>query len=129
MTSGMTPLGASFCPRSYRLIEDKTSAILHRDTRFIPKKAVGGKGSYIFLEDGTNFLDSTGGAAVSCLGHGHEGVTEAIKDQMGQLSYCHSAFFGTEVAEELAQFLVDSTGGKLSKLFVVSSGNSIQYHR
>ncbi|OGE52513.1 hypothetical protein PENARI_c010G03396 [Penicillium arizonense] len=103
--------------------QDKTSAVLHRDTRFIPKKAVGGKGSYIFLEDGTKFLDSTCGAAVSCLGHGHEGVTQAIKDQMDQLSYCHSAFFGTEVAEELAQLLVDSTGGKLSKLFVVSSGS------
>lgn len=96
--------------------------MLHRDSQFIPKKAVGGKGSYIFLEDGTKFLDSTGGAAVSCLGHGNEAVQQAIKDQMDQISYCHSAFFGTDVAEELARLLVDSTGGKLSKLFVVSSG-------
>ncbi|KAJ5586604.1 hypothetical protein N7450_006391 [Penicillium hetheringtonii] len=100
-----------------------SSAVLHRDTHFLPKKAVGGKGSYIFLEDGTKFLDSTGGAAVSCLGHGHEGVTQAIKDQIDQLSYCHSAFFGTPVTEELAHFLTNSTGGKLSKLFVVSSGS------
>ncbi|KAJ5712110.1 hypothetical protein N7488_006266 [Penicillium malachiteum] len=99
------------------------SAVLHRDTHFIPKKAIGGKGSYIFLEDGTKFLDSTGGAAVSCLGHGHEGVQQAIKDQIDQISYCHSAFFGTNVTEELAQLLVDSTGGKLSKLFIVSSGS------
>lgn len=91
----------------------------------MPKKAVGGKGSYIFLEDGTKFLDSTGGAAVSCLGHGHEQITQAIKDQIDQISYCHSAFFGTDVAEELAQLLVNSTGGKLSKLYVVSSGKSI----
>lgn len=42
---------------------------------------------------------------------------------MDQLSYCHSAFFGTQVAEDLAQLLVDSTGGKLSKLFVISSGS------
>lgn len=90
----------------------------------MPKKAIGGKGSYIFLEDGTKFLDSTGGAAVSCLGHGHEQITQAIKDQIEQISYCHSAFFGTGVAEELARFLVDSTGGKLSKLYVVSSGKS-----
>jgi adenosylmethionine-8-amino-7-oxononanoate aminotransferase len=122
----MSPRSVQYCSHSDILLEDKTSAILHRDTRFIPKKAVGGKGSYIFLEDGTKFLDSTGGAAVSCLGHGHEGVTQVIKDQMDQLSYCHSAFFGTQVAEELAQLLVDSTGGKLSKLFVVSSGKSIQ---
>ncbi|KAJ6111243.1 hypothetical protein N7486_003478 [Penicillium sp. IBT 16267x] len=99
------------------------SAVLHRDSHFVPKKAVGGKGSYIFLEDGTKFLDSTGGAAVSCLGHGNETVQRAIKDQMDQISYCHSAFFGTGVAEELARLLVHSTGGKLSKLFVVSSGS------
>ncbi|KAJ5311941.1 hypothetical protein PENANT_c022G01490 [Penicillium antarcticum] len=103
--------------------EANTSAILHRDTRFLPKKCVGGKGSYLFLEDGTTFLDSTGGAAVSCLGHGHEGVTQLIKDQMDQLSYCHSAFFGTTVAEELATLLVNSTNGTLSKLFVISSGS------
>ncbi|KAJ5648854.1 uncharacterized protein N7484_002577 [Penicillium longicatenatum] len=99
------------------------SAVLHRDSQFIPKKAIGGKGSYILLEDGTKFLDSTGGAAVACLGHGNETVQQAIKDQMAQISYCHSAFFGTDVAEELARLLVDSTGGKLSKLFVVSSGS------
>ncbi|PLB44578.1 aminotransferase, class III [Aspergillus steynii IBT 23096] len=99
------------------------SAVLHRDTRFIPKKAIGGKGSYIFLEDGTKFLDSTGGAAVSCLGHGHEKVSQAVTNQIKQLSYCHSAFFGTNVSEELARFLTDSTAGKLSKLYVVSSGS------
>ena len=99
-----------------------SSAVLHRDTHFIPRKAIGGKGCYIFLEDGTKFLDSTGGAAVSCLGHGHEQINQAIKDQMDQLSYCHSAFFGTQVTEDLATFLTESTGKKLSKLFVVSSG-------
>ncbi|RJE21792.1 Aminotransferase [Aspergillus sclerotialis] len=99
------------------------SAVLHRDTHFIPKKAIGGKGCYIFLEDGQKFLDSTGGAAVSCLGHGHEKVTKAVVDQINQFSYCHSAFFGTQVSEDLATFLVDSTGGRLSKVYVVSSGS------
>lgn len=98
------------------------SAVLHRDTHFIPRKAVGGKGCYLFLEDGTKFFDSTGGAAVSCLGHGHDQVNQAIKDQIDQISYCHSAFFGTQVTEDLATFLTESTGKKLSKLFVVSSG-------
>ncbi|KAL4873782.1 hypothetical protein BDV12DRAFT_207537 [Aspergillus spectabilis] len=100
-----------------------TSAVLHRTTRFVPKKAVGGNGSYLFLEDGTKFLDSTGGAAVSCLGHGNEQVSQAIFDQLKQVEYCHTAFFGTEVSEELARFLIDSSGGKLSKLYVVSSGS------
>ncbi|KAI9368419.1 pyridoxal phosphate-dependent transferase [Aspergillus egyptiacus] len=101
----------------------RTSAVLHRDTRFIPKKVIGGKGIYLFLEDGTRFLDSTGGAAVSCLGHGHEKVGQAIAEQIKKISYCHTAFFATEAAEDLARLLVDSTGGKLSKLYVVSSGS------
>ncbi|ODM21906.1 hypothetical protein SI65_02750 [Aspergillus cristatus] len=100
-----------------------TSAVLHRDTRFIPKKAIGGKGSYIFLEDGQKVLDSTGGAAVSCLGHGNEKVKKAVIKQINELSYCHSAFFGTQASEDLARLLVDSTGGKLSKLYVSSSGS------
>lgn len=104
-----------------------TSAVLHRDTRFIPKNAVGGKGCYLFLEDGTKFLDSTGGAAVSCLGHGNEAVVQKIKAQLDQLSYCHSAFFGTQTAEDLARLLTDSTGGKLSKLFVLSSGKGYAF--
>ena len=98
------------------------SALLHRDTHFIPKKAIRGKGCYIFLEDGQKFLDSTGGAAVSCLGHGHDKVIKAVVDQINQFSYCHSSFFGTQVSEDLASFLVDSTGGRLSKAYVVSSG-------
>ncbi|KAF9887385.1 hypothetical protein FE257_010240 [Aspergillus nanangensis] len=102
-----------------------TSAVLHRDTRFVPRKAIGGKGIYIFLEDGTKFLDSTGGAAVSCLGHGHELVNQAIIHQLNQISYCHTAFFGTEISEELAQFLVDSTDGQLSKVYIVSSGTYV----
>ncbi|KAL4752431.1 hypothetical protein BDW72DRAFT_67802 [Aspergillus terricola var. indicus] len=105
------------------MVPPMTSAVLHRDTRFVPKKAVGGKGSYLLLEDGTKFLDSTGGAAVSCLGHGHEKIIQAITEQFKKIEYCHTLFFGTEASEDLARLLVDSTGGKLSKLFVVSSGS------
>lgn len=104
-------------------VDTSRSALLHRNTRFIPKKAIGGKGSYLFLEDGQRVLDSTGGAAVSCLGHGNDKINEAIISQINQLSYCHTAFFGTQVSEDLAKFLVDSTGGKLTKLYVVSSGS------
>lgn len=104
-------------------IDTSRSALLHRNTRFIPKKAIGGKGSYLFLEDGQRVLDSTGGAAVSCLGHGNDKINAAVISQINQLSYCHTAFVGTQVSEDLARFLVDSTGGKLSKLYVVSSGS------
>lgn len=108
---------------------EQSTAVLHRTTHSIPKKAIGARGSYIFLEDGQKFLDSTGGAAVSCVGHGDERVKSAINSQMDQLSYCHSAFFGTTIFEELARFLVDSTSGLMSKAFIVSSGTFKNHHR
>ncbi|EFW14114.1 hypothetical protein D8B26_002506 [Coccidioides posadasii str. Silveira] len=100
-----------------------SSSVMHRDLHAAPKRAVGAEGNYVILEDGQRLLDSTGGAAVSCLGHANEQVKEAIKKQMDQLSYCHTMFFATDVFEELAAFLKESTGGKMSRLFVVSSGS------
>jgi adenosylmethionine-8-amino-7-oxononanoate aminotransferase len=100
----------------------KQTAVLHRDIRIIPKQAIGAEGSYIFLEDGQRVLDATGGAAVSCLGHGNEQVNRAIVSQINQISYCYSAFFSNKSFEDLASYLAESTGGKLSKLYIISSG-------
>jgi adenosylmethionine-8-amino-7-oxononanoate aminotransferase len=101
---------------------EKQSAVLHRNIRQVPKQAISAKGSYIFLEDGRKILDATGGAAVTCLGHGNEEVNRAIISQINQISYCHTAFFGNKSCEDLSSYLVESTGGKLSRLFVTSSG-------
>ncbi|KAH8699172.1 aminotransferase, class III [Talaromyces proteolyticus] len=99
------------------------SAVLHRHLHRVPYLASSGKGSYITLEDGRRILDATGGAAVSCLGHGHESVTQAMVSQITQLSYCHTAFFSIKPFEELAAFLRDSTGGRMSKVYIVGSGS------
>lgn len=42
--------------------------------------------------------------------------------QLDTVAYCHSLFYGTEAAEELAKELVEGTGGVMGKVFVVSSG-------
>ncbi|PGH31174.1 hypothetical protein GX50_06053 [[Emmonsia] crescens] len=99
------------------------TAVFHRNIHDIPKTAVGGEGNYIILNDGQKILDCTGGAAVSCLGHGNAQVKAAIIAQMDEIAYCHTFFFATNVFEELAHFLADSTGGKLPKLFIINSGS------
>ncbi|GAB7353996.1 hypothetical protein MBLNU459_g4589t1 [Dothideomycetes sp. NU459] len=101
----------------------KRSAVLHRSLHNDPLKVVGAQGNYLHLSNGQKILDATGGAAVSCLGHGNERVKQAIMEQMNQVSYCHSLFFATAGIEELAQTLVDSTGGEMTRAFVVSSGS------
>jgi len=83
---------------------------------------IGADGNYLHLSDGRKLLDATGGAAVSCLGHANKRVKEAIISQLDIVSYVHSATFGTEAAEKLARELVNTTGRKMSKAYIVSSG-------
>src|SRR3979490_3628412 len=94
------------------------SRVLHRSLRETPPKAVGGDGVWLIAEDGRRILDGSGGAAVSCLGHQHPRVIEAISRQASKLAYAHTGFFSSEPAEALADRLVgDEPGGPTSAFF------------
>ncbi len=97
--------------------------ILHRDTRTVLPQAVGGEGIHIIDRDGKRYIDASGGAAVSCLGHGHPDVTRAMKAQMDQLAYAHTSFFTTAVAEALADTLIADAPAGLSHVYFVSGGS------
>jgi len=57
--------------------------------------------------EGRRYIDASGGAAVSCLGHSHPAVIAAIREQVGRLPFVHSSFFTNEPAEALASFLIE----------------------
>jgi len=99
------------------------SRILHRRIHGSIPVAVGGKGIEIFDSSGKAYIDASGGAAVSCLGHGHPVVNEAIKVQLDKLAYAHSSFFTTEVAERLADILIEHAPAGLSHTYFVSGGS------
>ncbi|SHJ29256.1 Adenosylmethionine-8-amino-7-oxononanoate aminotransferase [Roseomonas rosea] len=99
-----------------------TSRILHRG-RTAPPVARGGKGPWLHLADGREILDASGGAAVSCLGHGHPAVVAAVQAQVGALEYAHTGFFTNEPAERLAEMLVGHEPGGLSHAYFVSGGS------
>src|SRR5258705_9480183 len=80
--------------------------VLHRSLRGQPPRAVGGDGVWLIAEDGRRILDGSGGAAVSCLGHQHPRVIEAIARQASKLAYAHTGFFSSEPAEALADPLL-----------------------
>ncbi|KAK5166679.1 uncharacterized protein LTR77_008223 [Saxophila tyrrhenica] len=42
---------------------------------------------------------------------------------MDEVDYCHSLFYGTKAAEDLANLLIESTYGEMAKAFVISSGS------
>ena len=69
--------------------------------------AVSGFGVEIVDAEGRRYLDASGGAAVSCLGHGHPDVLAAMHKQLDALAYAHTAFFTTEAAERLADRLIE----------------------
>src|SRR6056297_3136188 len=86
---------------------DRRSAVLHRRLDADLPVAVRGEGCWLFDEAGRRWFDGSGGAAVSCLGHGHPAVIEAVKDQLDRLAFVHSAFMTSEPSERLARRLVD----------------------
>ncbi|MFT5658926.1 MAG: adenosylmethionine-8-amino-7-oxononanoate aminotransferase, partial [Gammaproteobacteria bacterium] len=98
------------------------SNILHRHTRGTLPTVVNGEGVYLYDTDGKQYLDGCGGAAVSCLGHGNLEVIEAMRAQADKIAYAHTAFFTSEVAEELADFLIPRSPG-LAKAYFVSGGS------
>jgi adenosylmethionine-8-amino-7-oxononanoate aminotransferase len=85
--------------------------------------AVSGSGVEIVDADGKRYLDASGGAAVSCLGHGHPDVLAAMHEQLNALAYSHTAFFTTEVAERLADRLIEDAPAGLSHVYLVSGGS------
>ncbi len=99
------------------------SRVLHRSLREIPPKAIGGEGVWLIAEDGRRVLDASGGAAVSCLGHQHPRVIEAMAKQASQLAYAHTGFFSSEPAEALADRLVGHAPGGLAYAYFVSGGS------
>jgi adenosylmethionine-8-amino-7-oxononanoate aminotransferase len=99
-------------------------------TRILPRQiglnlpvATGGRGIELFDSAGRAYIDASGGAAVSCLGHGHPDVNAALHAQIDRLAYTHSSFFTTEVAERLADCLIADAPAGLSHVYFVSGGS------
>ena len=101
----------------------RNSRVLHRSLRETPPKAIGGDGVWLIAEGGRRILDASGGAAVSCLGHQHPRVIEAISRQASKLAYAHTSFFSSEPAEALADQLVGDEPGGLAYAYFVSGGS------
>ena len=99
------------------------SHIFPRHTKSAPPVAVGGEGCYLIDSTGKRYLDGSGGAAVSCLGHGDTAVTEAIKAQLDKLAFAHTGFLTSEPAEALADLLIAHAPGRLDRVYLVSGGS------
>ena len=97
--------------------------IFHRSTGAEPPTAVRGEGMYLYDASGKRYLDGSGGAAVSCLGHGDADISRAIRDQVDRLDFAHTGFFTSEAAEALADKLIAHAPGDLGRACFVSGGS------
>ena len=101
----------------------KTSNIFPRHTSYDLPYAVRGDGCYIIDKNDKRYLDASGGAAVSCLGHSDITVRNAIIEQTEKLAFAHTSFFTSDPAEKLANLLAENSPKGLNKVYFVSSGS------
>ena len=78
-----------------------------------------GEGVYLFDTEGRRFLDGISGIGVNGLGHGHPGVTAAIREQADKLVHT-SNLYGIGPQERLAERLAAASG--MEKCFFGNSG-------
>jgi len=97
--------------------------LIHRDLRRTPPVAVCAFGMQVRDKDGNTYLDASGGAAVSSLGHSHPDVLAAMQAQLKVAAYAHTSFFTTDVAEELGERLAQDAPGDLNFAYLVSGGS------
>jgi adenosylmethionine-8-amino-7-oxononanoate aminotransferase len=100
-----------------------STRIFHRQPGHVLPVAVAGDGPYIVDGHGKRYLDASGGAGVSCLGHTDRRVIDAIKTQLDRLPYAHTGFFTNEPAEELAAQLISRAPKGLGHVYFASGGS------
>ncbi|MEL6595013.1 MAG: aspartate aminotransferase family protein [Pseudomonadota bacterium] len=99
------------------------SNVFPRHTKGKLPVAQKGDGIYIMDTDGKAYLDGSGGAAVSCLGHSDPDVIHAIKTQLDSLDFAHTGFLTSAPAEALASKLISNAPEGIDRAYLVSGGS------
>lgn len=99
------------------------SSVFYRAPGQAYPRAVRGEGVYLWDADGQKYLDGSGGAAISCLGHGHAGVISAVRRQAGDMAFAHTQFFTNEPQEQLAKRLAELCPIPDARVYFLSGGS------
>jgi adenosylmethionine-8-amino-7-oxononanoate aminotransferase len=99
------------------------TSVLYRSPATAYPTAVRAEGMYIEDSSGKRYLDMSGGAAVSCLGHAHPAVVNAVREQVAKLAFAHTAFFTNEPQERLAERLTARFGDPAARVYFSSGGS------
>ncbi|MDX5629421.1 MULTISPECIES: aspartate aminotransferase family protein [unclassified Brenneria] len=99
-----------------RETHDKVILPVYAPAQFVPVK---GKGSRVWDQQGREYIDFSGGIAVTALGHCHPALVAALKEQ-GEKLWHTSNVFTNEPALRLASKLINATFA--DRVFFVNSG-------
>ena len=105
------------------MTQSNQSRVFYRHLKTDYATARSAAGAYITDQTGKQYLDASGGAAVSCLGHGHPRIIEAVKAQLDQMAFAHTGFFTNDAAEELAEILSTKAPGGAWRVYFLSGGS------
>ncbi len=97
--------------------------VFHRSPTHDYPVAVAGDGCYVIDATGKRYLDASGGAAVSCLGHSDAEVAAAIKAQVDRIAFAHTSFFTNEPMEALADELIARAPPGIERAYFCGSGS------
>ena len=97
--------------------------VFHRHLKVGLPTVASGDGIYLIDTNGKRYLDGSGGAAVSCLGHSDADVIAAIKAQADKVCFAHTSFLTSEPAEKLADLLIAKAPMGISSVYFVSGGS------
>ncbi|MBH2869960.1 aspartate aminotransferase family protein [Serratia marcescens] len=95
---------------------DQVILPVYAPAQFVP---VRGQGSRVWDQQGKEYIDFSGGIAVTALGHCHPALVEALKHQ-GETLWHTSNVFTNEPALRLASKLIDATFA--DRVFFANSG-------
>lgn len=99
------------------------SHVFPRHSNNLPPVGRAGDGVYLIDADGKRYIDGSGGAAVSCLGHSDRDVIDAVKTQLDSMAFAHSSFLTSKPAEDLADLLIEHAPAGLDRVYFVSGGS------
>ncbi|MGH8957584.1 MAG: aspartate aminotransferase family protein [Acidimicrobiia bacterium] len=88
-----------------------------------PLVAASASGCWIIDARGRRYLDASGGAVVTGVGHGRKEVIAALTAQLSQLDYVHASAFTSEITEEYCRSIAGLVPMKDARVYPVSGGS------
>jgi adenosylmethionine-8-amino-7-oxononanoate aminotransferase len=98
------------------------SHVFGREKKGVLPKVYKAEGLWIEDDSGNRYLDASGGAAVTNVGHGRREIAEAVHQQVLKHDYIHPTVFASPVIEDLAADLALRAPAGIERFYFLSGG-------